>query len=603
MAHLPKGQGVFLPPFKAWLANNIPAVYDNTLSYYEELCALIKYLQDIVVPAVNENASAVTTISEAVEQLQKYVDDYFKNLDVQEEINNKLDEMAESGQLLDILTAYLSVAPLLCFNTLSDAQYSTNLIEGSTFRTLGKETLNDGYGAYYKVVSTSTDISLSNNLYAELVDDFGSNNYINEISVRQERIEHTDCYIATIPLNDSDGNLINLSVNEDENTTPLTYAENNFTTLTTNSGLTRLDSNNQWKQGAIISNGVILHEDECDVAPTYQRYIGFKADRSVIDFPASSTTTSAMLAQGVKNAFMCFYQMIDNGVIDIPTHPDNDIPFPRNDIGVKLDGTIVILATDGRTEVNTGLTDAQAAQILYDEGCINAWRCDGGGSTSMIYKGSKQNRNIDDSSTTDRNIYVTLNFKKETIDKELAKTFSFIGKERQLLNKQIRDDCDKLYVHSTYDNKLWLGNYSGNYNLTTGYANNVQLQFQDALRHGDKLTATKNANNKYFSFQCSIQTMLHIHVTACFYTKTGSGIRSIQIHYGDTPTLYGNEQMAQRTLSPSANGDVEEITLDTVVNVNASRVNKPFYIIGKGGNGEDFSRLNCYIETIGTAVS
>ena len=94
MAHLPKGQGVFLPPFQAWLANNIPAVYDNTLSYYEELCALIKYLQDIVVPAVNENASAVTTISEAVEQLQKYVDDYFKNLDVQEEINNKLYEMS-----------------------------------------------------------------------------------------------------------------------------------------------------------------------------------------------------------------------------------------------------------------------------------------------------------------------------------------------------------------------------------------------------------------------------------------------------------------------------------------------------------------------------
>lgn len=107
MAHLPKGQGVFLPPFQAWLANNIPAVYDNTLSYYEELCALIKYLQDIVVPAVNENASALTTISEAVEQLQKYVDTYFDNLDVQEEINNKLDEMAEDGTLERIIGEYI----------------------------------------------------------------------------------------------------------------------------------------------------------------------------------------------------------------------------------------------------------------------------------------------------------------------------------------------------------------------------------------------------------------------------------------------------------------------------------------------------------------
>lgn len=103
MAHLPKGKGVLLPPFQAWLASNIPAVYDNTMTYYEELCALIKYLQDIVVPALNENAAAITTISEAMERLQKYVDEYFDNLDVQEEINNKLDEMAEDGTLAEIL--------------------------------------------------------------------------------------------------------------------------------------------------------------------------------------------------------------------------------------------------------------------------------------------------------------------------------------------------------------------------------------------------------------------------------------------------------------------------------------------------------------------
>lgn len=104
MAHLPKGQGVFLPPFKAWLASNIPAVYDNTMTYYEELCALIKYLQDVVIPALNHNAEAVTTIATAVEQLQKYVENYFKNLDVQEEINNKLDAMAEDDTLQEILS-------------------------------------------------------------------------------------------------------------------------------------------------------------------------------------------------------------------------------------------------------------------------------------------------------------------------------------------------------------------------------------------------------------------------------------------------------------------------------------------------------------------
>ena len=108
MARLPKGKAVLpLPPFKAWLASNIPAVYDNTMTYYEELCALIKYLQSVVLPALNENAAAVTVISNAVEQLQKYVDDYFKNLDVQEEINNKLDEMTESGELEEIIGEWI----------------------------------------------------------------------------------------------------------------------------------------------------------------------------------------------------------------------------------------------------------------------------------------------------------------------------------------------------------------------------------------------------------------------------------------------------------------------------------------------------------------
>lgn len=69
MATLPKGQGVFLPPFKAWLASNIPAVYDNTMTYYEELVSLIKYLQDVIVPAINDNAEAITTLSETIQHL------------------------------------------------------------------------------------------------------------------------------------------------------------------------------------------------------------------------------------------------------------------------------------------------------------------------------------------------------------------------------------------------------------------------------------------------------------------------------------------------------------------------------------------------------
>lgn len=47
-----------------------------------------------------------TNISEAFENLKTYVQDYFKNLDVQEEINKKLDEMYKDGTLDELFSHY-----------------------------------------------------------------------------------------------------------------------------------------------------------------------------------------------------------------------------------------------------------------------------------------------------------------------------------------------------------------------------------------------------------------------------------------------------------------------------------------------------------------
>lgn len=74
----------------------LPTSYLESMSYYEMLCWLCKYLENTINPAINQNA-------EALKELQEYVANYFDNLDVQEEINNKLDDMAESGTLADII--------------------------------------------------------------------------------------------------------------------------------------------------------------------------------------------------------------------------------------------------------------------------------------------------------------------------------------------------------------------------------------------------------------------------------------------------------------------------------------------------------------------
>lgn len=149
-----------LPPFKSWLASNIPAVYDNTMTYYEELCAMISYLEKQVTPAVNANTTGLAA-------LKKYVEDYFKDLDIQTEIDNKLDEMAESGQLAEIIAQYIELNGVLAYDTKTQLKAANNLVNGSICETLGATTITDGKGSLYKIRTiTSSDVVDDENIVA-----------------------------------------------------------------------------------------------------------------------------------------------------------------------------------------------------------------------------------------------------------------------------------------------------------------------------------------------------------------------------------------------------------------------------------------------------
>jgi len=128
----------------------IPSSYLVSMTYEEQLLWLCNYLEKTVIPAVNNNGEAVTELQNLFIELTEYVDNYFKNLDVQEEINNKLDEMAEDGTLAEIITIYLNYTGIKGFNTISDLEEST-VQNGNFVYCYGNETYNDGYGAFYKV--------------------------------------------------------------------------------------------------------------------------------------------------------------------------------------------------------------------------------------------------------------------------------------------------------------------------------------------------------------------------------------------------------------------------------------------------------------------
>ena len=159
----------------------LPTSYLETMTYYEMLIWFINYLRDSIIPAVNNNAEAVRELQGLFVELQTYVNDYFDNLDVQEEINNKLDQMLEDGVLEQIIEQYIQSSTLWCFDSVNDMKEATNLIEGSYAKTLGYYEPNDGGSGIYRITDEELEVyqeELSTGLYATLIN-------INSVYVEQ----------------------------------------------------------------------------------------------------------------------------------------------------------------------------------------------------------------------------------------------------------------------------------------------------------------------------------------------------------------------------------------------------------------------------------
>lgn len=87
-----------LQPFRYWCQKVLPLVYDDSLSYYDLLCKVVDYLNKTTEDVTNMDTD-MTNLYNAYNDLQSYVNNYFSTLDVQAEINNKLDAMVEDGTL------------------------------------------------------------------------------------------------------------------------------------------------------------------------------------------------------------------------------------------------------------------------------------------------------------------------------------------------------------------------------------------------------------------------------------------------------------------------------------------------------------------------
>lgn len=188
-----------LRPFTKFLMTigELPSSYLVSMTYEEQLIWLCNYLQNVVIPTVNNNGEAVEELQNLFVQLTEYVDNYFENLDVQEEINNKLDDMAESGELAEIIAEYINMNAVFDYDTISDMASAENLQDGACAYCLGKDTYDDGKGAFYKIreitISDVVDgfliVAITNT--QDLIGERLPNYYINDLQDQIDTINNT----------------------------------------------------------------------------------------------------------------------------------------------------------------------------------------------------------------------------------------------------------------------------------------------------------------------------------------------------------------------------------------------------------------------------
>ena len=214
-----------IPNFKRFCMTigELPTSYLETMTYYEMLVWFTEYMKNTIIPTINNNGLAVKELQDKYIELKTYVDNYFTNLDVQQEINNKLDEMAKSGELTDIIAQYLGLAGMIVFDNVADMKLAENLVNGSKVSTMGYYQVNDGGNALYKVrtitnkdiVDEKSIIALyNNNLVAVLISNININ--VKQFGAYGDGI-HDDTSSLQTAIDYCTANKLNLIINSCQN--------------------------------------------------------------------------------------------------------------------------------------------------------------------------------------------------------------------------------------------------------------------------------------------------------------------------------------------------------------------------------------------------
>ena len=203
------------------------------------------------------------------------------------------------------------------------------------------------------------------------------------ITLKQYREYDSNIYVADVTVSDASDlktSLANNTYGRNITDTTSDMAENNNAVLAING-----DYYGARQSGYVIRNSKLYRDTSGNRdALVIQKNGEFKF------VSESETSASELLQDGALQAFSFGPVLLNNGEISVGENDEVGMAMasnPRTAIGYLGNNHYVFVVSDGRTSESAGLSLYELASFMKELGVKDAYNLDGGGSSTMVFKG------------------------------------------------------------------------------------------------------------------------------------------------------------------------------------------------------------------------
>ena len=203
------------------------------------------------------------------------------------------------------------------------------------------------------------------------------------ITLKQYREYDSNIYVADVTVSDASDlktALANNTYGRNITDTTSDMAENNNAVLAING-----DYYGARQSGYVIRNGKLYRDTSGNRdALVIQKNGEFKF------VSESETSASELLQEGALQAFSFGPVLLNNGEVSVGENDEVGMAMasnPRTAIGYLGNNHYVFVVSDGRTSESAGLSLYELASFMKELGVKDAYNLDGGGSSTMVFKG------------------------------------------------------------------------------------------------------------------------------------------------------------------------------------------------------------------------